>query len=277
MALSGQLLHLGLRDSVEALALAGRFLTRWPFPAPTETRSEALERAPLYYPLIGALLGAALACLALITNRLIGGTGLHLLTAASLLLGFWVWSTGALHLDGLADCADAWVGGLGSRERTLAIMKDPHIGAMGVVALILLLLVKLTALASLLAAGGGWVVAAVPILARSMILWLLLTTGAALPAGLGAQVAAGLPRRWAIVSALLGTSVALAILASSSIPAALLTGLAAGVLLWSWRAALLRRLGGYTGDGIGALVELTEALALLVVALTLASDARFTG
>lgn len=66
---------------------------------------------------------------------------------AALLLVFWVLATGALHLDGLADSADAWVGGLGDRERTLAIMKDPCCGPAAVVALVVVLLVKFAALA----------------------------------------------------------------------------------------------------------------------------------
>jgi adenosylcobinamide-GDP ribazoletransferase len=55
--------------------------------------------------------------------------------AAALVLILWVWSTGALHLDGLADSADAWVGGLASRERTLEIMKDPRSGPAAVTAI----------------------------------------------------------------------------------------------------------------------------------------------
>ena len=101
-----------------ALLFAGRFLTRWPLPDPgMPTAAELgpeMGRAALFYPLIGLLLGAALAGLALLLKDA------PTLAAAAVLLIFWVWSSGALHLDGLADCADAWVGGSAGSAGLLA-------------------------------------------------------------------------------------------------------------------------------------------------------------
>jgi adenosylcobinamide-GDP ribazoletransferase len=261
-----------LQDTWRALTLAGRFLTRWPFPAPADATLEDMARSSVFFPVIGLLLGVALAAAALALQALpLDGVGL--VVPAVLLLGLWVWSTGALHLDGLADCADAWVGGLGSRERTLEIMKDPHIGAMGVVVLVLALLGKLAALAALLAAGAGAMLLVLPLLARASALWLLLVTPPARAGGLGAAAAAGLPRAWARVAAALGGLGALALLAMLSVPAAMAAAGAALLTFWFWRASLLHRLGGHTGDGIGAMIELTELAALLAISLTLGLDA----
>jgi adenosylcobinamide-GDP ribazoletransferase len=263
----------------QALCLAGRFLTRWPWPAPADAAPTLYGQAAPLFPLIGLLLGALLALLAL-AAQLLGLTATPAVGAvAILLLLLWVWSTGALHLDGLADCADAWVGGLGSRERTLAILKDPHMGAMGVVALILLLLAKLVGLWALLAVTAGsppaaagmpglpWLLLLLPALARAQILWLALSTPSARPEGLGAVLGAHLPRRAALLAALIATCGGLAGIAAVSMPAAAAAAAAIALVLFVWRRALLERLGGYTGDGIGALVELTETLALLACVL----------
>ena len=258
-----------LVDAWRALLLAGRFLTRWPFPAAGDAPPTLYGHAAPFYPAIGLLLGALLAGVGAAAQA-VGIAGTAAPALAVLLLGVWVWSTGALHLDGLADCADAWVGGLGSRERTLAILKDPHIGAMGVVVLVLVLLAKLAALVTLLGgAAGPWLAALlwVPVLARAQILMLALTTPAARPEGLGAVLGAHLPRRAAWLAAALGIGAAMLGLGTVSAVTALAAAGTAAVVLLAWRRSLLSRLGGYTGDGIGALVELTETLCLLAVAL----------
>lgn len=260
--------------ALRALLLAGRFLTRWPFPTASDAPPTLHGRAAPFYPVIGLLLGILLAGLALIGQALGLAAGPGAPALAMVLLGVWVWSTGALHLDGLADCADAWVGGLGSRARTLAIMKDPHIGAIGVVVLVLVLLTKLAALLVLLRAGQAtllWVLLWLPVLARAQILWLALSTRAACAEGLGAVLDVHLPRRAAWPAATLGTAAALAgIMAGTGPAVTAAVAAAAALVLLGWRRSLLARLGGYTGDGVGALVEVSETLLLLTAALALA-------
>lgn len=251
-----------------ALLFAGRFLTRWPLPDPgmpgTAELGPEMGRAALFYPLIGLLLGAALAGLALLLKDA------PTLAAAAVLLIFWVWSTGALHLDGLADCADAWVGGLGSRERTLEILKDPRTGAMGVVTLVLALLGKFAGSAALIeGAGIGAVLllAWLPALARAQLLLLALTTPYARADGMGAAMRSNLqrPTAWLVVVLSWAAAALLAVLAFG--PLGLALPLLALVVYWTWRRSLLHRLGGYTGDGAGALLELTETLLLLCAAV----------
>ncbi|MCB1767092.1 MAG: adenosylcobinamide-GDP ribazoletransferase, partial [Candidatus Competibacteraceae bacterium] len=116
------------------LALALQLLTRLPVPTLTAPPQPwELGQAVLFFPFVGLLIGALL-------------TGLHTAlwwadpgVLAALMLAVWVLLTGGLHLDGLADTADAWIGGQGDRERTLAIMKDSHSGPMAISAIVLVL------------------------------------------------------------------------------------------------------------------------------------------
>jgi len=252
-----------------------RFLTRVPLPArtdasPLDLTPVILGRSALWYPLVGLLLGTALLLLWLGVSSLPAAPPL---ATAALLLGLWVWSTGGLHLDGLGDCADAWVGGLGSRERTLKILKDPLTGSMGVVALVLILLVKFAALASLPAwPAGALILMLAPALARAQLLALPLTTASARPGGLGAALEKTLPRRAAgMVVALSGAATLLLFALAGLWLLGVVLVAAAGILLFVWRRSMLARLGGFTGDTAGALVELTEA-ALLLIAVLLVAD-----
>jgi adenosylcobinamide-GDP ribazoletransferase len=247
--------------------MAVRFLTRVPLPDPGDACPEVLGRSALCYPLVGLLVGAVLALLWLAAGTLF--TAAPALAVAAMVLAVWVWITGALHLDGLADCADAWVGGLGSRERTVAIMKDPHTGSMGVVALVLILTLKFAALASLpTGALGALLLLLTPALARVQLLALALTTRPAGPNGMGAALHRALPRRgaFAAVGAAMIAVTAVCVIAGVWLAGLVLLTVAAGVLL-VWRHSMLRRLGGFTGDTAGALVELTEAAVLLTAVL----------
>lgn len=260
------------RDLHVPCLFAFRFLTRVPLPAvadasPIEASPLMLGRSALCYPLAGLFLGMGLLLLWLGVASLPGNAPAP--ATAVLLLAFWVWSTGGLHLDGLGDCADAWVGGLGSRERTLKILKDPLIGSMGVVALVLILLIKFAALASLPAGlPSALILLLTPALARAQLLALSLTTGSARPDGLGAALQQSLPRRAA--GLVLGLSGLLALLlfalAGHWALGIALVGTAA-MLLFAWRRSMIKRLGGLTGDTAGALVELTEAALLLIAVL----------
>jgi adenosylcobinamide-GDP ribazoletransferase len=252
---------------IRACLIATRFLTRVPVPDPGAADASTLGRSALCYPLVGLLLGGALAVLWLLAGRLPGDA--PELALAALLLVAWTWGTGGLHLDGLSDCADAWVGGLGSRARTLELLKDPLTGSMGVVAIVLLLLAKLAGLASLPAGWSGLsILLLTPAIARTQLLALALTTVAARPDGLGAALRQTLPRGAArVVLALSAAVVLLALAAAGRWLAALATLAVTVATLLLWRRSMLQRLGGFTGDTAGALVELTEATVLLTLVL----------
>ena len=117
-----------------AFWIALQFLSSLPVRLPGMPEPRQVGRSLLCYPLVGLLFGLLL----WLANHLLYGapTALH----AAMLLTLWVLLSGALHLDGLADSADAWLGGFGDRERTLQIMKDPRSGPIAVVTLGLVLL-----------------------------------------------------------------------------------------------------------------------------------------
>ncbi|WP_323148259.1 adenosylcobinamide-GDP ribazoletransferase [Pseudomonas oryzihabitans] len=236
--------------------IAVQFLTRLPVRLPGMPAPEAIGRSVLWYPAIGLLIGAVLSLIAWV------GAGGGVFLQAALVLAAWVMVTGGLHLDGLADTLDAWVGGYGDRERTLAIMKDPACGPMGVLALLLTLLLKWSALVVLLPDSLACLWLA-PLAGRLALPWLLLTTAYVRPGGLGDMLSRHLPRKLLNRVLLLGAA-GLALLPQGFV-ALLVT---AGIALLA-RRALRKRLGGTTGDTAGALLEITETGVLVALALTL--------
>ena len=238
------------------LLIALQFLTRLPIRLPGMPAPAALGRSLLWYPLVGLALGGVLLAAAWLLS------GVFAPLAAALLLALWVLASGGLHLDGLADTADAWVGGFGDRERTLAIMKDPCCGPIAVVVLLLVLLLKFAALWALLEEGQWLALLLAPLLGRSALLLLFLGTPYVREGGLGSAMAAHLPKRagWRVLMAV--------------VVATLLCGwpgllaLASAALLFALcRRALLQRIGGTTGDTAGALLELLECGVLVMLAL----------
>ncbi|MCE5181826.1 MAG: adenosylcobinamide-GDP ribazoletransferase [Betaproteobacteria bacterium] len=241
---------------MKALLLAVRFLTCIPIPLRDEFTPQGWGRSALTYPLVGLLIGALLLGL----QRLVGHA--DPLLQAALLTAAWALLTGGLHLDGLADSADAWVGGHGDRERTLAIMKDPRSGPAAVSTLALTLLLKFAALAALVKIDAGPALLLAPLLGRSALVVLLLTTPYVRAGGMASAIAAHLPRTVALLVLLL--VVVGAVLTGKPGVLALVVVLVTLALL---RWIMVRRLGGMTGDTLGAAVELTEVAVLVALAL----------
>jgi adenosylcobinamide-GDP ribazoletransferase len=236
----------------QPVLIALQFLTRLPVPR-GEWREEDVGRSIVWYPAIGLLLGGLLAGLGWMLQSASPGI------AAALLLALWVTATGALHLDGLADSADAWLGGQGERERTLAIMKDPHRGAAALVAVVVVLIAKFAALEAAVGNGAWLCLAVAPFAGRVLVPLLFLTTPYVRPGGLGSALAAHLPRRGAMVS--IGVAVALLLMLCQERGLAVLV--VAAVTFGCLRALMMARLGGTTGDTAGALVEIAETAVLM--------------
>jgi adenosylcobinamide-GDP ribazoletransferase len=237
--------------------IALQFLSSLPVRLPGMPEPEQLGRSLLFYPLVGLLFGLLLWLL----DALLAGT--PSLLHAALLLSAWGLLSGGLHLDGLADSADAWLGGFGDRERTLLIMKDPRSGPIAVITLVLVLLLKFTALLALIEQGQGLMLIIVPVLGRAALLGLFLTTPYVRTGGLGQALADHLPRRagwWVLWVGALGC----VLVAGWAGIWALLVALAVFVGL---RQMMLRRLGGCTGDTAGALLELLEMAVLVGMVL----------
>jgi adenosylcobinamide-GDP ribazoletransferase len=228
--------------------IAMQFLTRFPMPTIAAPAPEEAGRSVLFYPVVGLLLGAVLASAAILLPAE------PALVAAALILAIWTAATGGLHLDGLADSADAWACG-GEAERRLAVMKDPNCGPAAVSAVVMVLLLKFAALAALLAYGNRGALVLAPMLGRTAAVAVFLTTPYVRPGGLGAAMAAHLPVNagWAVI-----TLAALVALVTGHGALALVAALAVLML----RYLMMHHLGGATGDTIGASVELTEAAVL---------------
>lgn len=243
---------------IRPLVLALQLLTRLPIPSLNSSPHPwELGRSVLFFPVVGLVIGALLA-------------GLHVAlwwtdpgVLAALVLAVWVLLTGGLHLDGLADTADAWIGGQGDRSRTLAIMKDPRSGPAAIAAVVLVLLNKFAALQMLLAGDAHDVLLLAPVWGRAMIVLLLVTTPYVRPDGLGSPYAHELPR---LSGGLLVTLIAVATVVLLGWPGGILLAvLSIGFL--GLRHVWIARLGGVTGDTLGATCELMEMLALLTLAL----------
>ncbi|MBU2038307.1 MAG: adenosylcobinamide-GDP ribazoletransferase [Gammaproteobacteria bacterium] len=248
------------------------FLTRLPTPYLKRVDEAVAARSLVFYPLIGCLLGLSL--LAFTAACVFYNLQVSLLLLAALLLFIWVVFSGALHLDGLADSADAWVGGLGNKERTLAIMKDPQSGPMGVTVIAVILLVKFAAIYALLdkaQSGSGswniWLLIAgfmlVPMLARGAVPGLLATTPYVRKKGLASALVAGATP---LVVGITGTLLALLAGVFLQTQALFILALWLTILMMA-RAAMIKRLGGCTGDTLGATIEIQEALLLAAIAL----------
>jgi adenosylcobinamide-GDP ribazoletransferase len=207
-------------------------------------------------PAIGLLLGLAAAGVL----WLAGQEGrLGSLLSAVLAIGTLAALTGGLHLDGLADLAD----GLGSRRPAgdaLAIMKKSDIGPFGVVALVLILLVQVAALARAESAGRGTITVVAAVVTSRLAMTAACRRGvpAARGSGLGALVAGSVPRP--VVAGLVLADLA----AAAAFGWVFAVGVAAGLAVCAGLTALaVRRLGGITGDVLGAIAETTMAACLL--------------
>lgn len=229
------------------------FLTRLPVPSGTFDGAASPSAQLAWYPAVGLLIGALLWGLEWLLS------GAAALLSAALVLVAWVALTGALHLDGLADSADAWVGGLGDRERTLAIMKDPRSGPIGVAAIVLVLLLKFAVLASLPHPSMALLLS--PLLGRAALTMAFISTPYVRSGGIGSGLVG--ESRGACVAAL-ALTVLVVILAGWHGVRALAV---ATTVFVAWRWACRRRLGGMTGDTCGALTELTEMAVLVAWAL----------
>lgn len=240
---------------MRGLILAVQFLTRLPTPQLADFRQQELSGSAVWFPVVGMLIGLLLFFAAWLGQH--AGPWL----AGLLMMLVWVGVTGALHLDGAADLADALGASHRDSERFFSVLKDPHIGSFGVVVLVALMLTKLVTLAWLVQADAGlfWPLLLIPAWARlGSIYWS--ESLKPLVAGSGERFAWQIPvysiPLWGGLLFLLSWIVV-------SFPFALL----AVVILWLWRSYLHWRLAGMNGDCLGAGVEYSECVMLLALCL----------
>jgi len=239
--------------------IAIQFLTRIPVPYQRNWNDKNIAASLLWYPLVGALIGGLLVLLAYLFSN-----AENQMLSAAIILCVWVVITGGLHLDGLADSADAWVGSHGNKQRALAIMKDPQAGPIAVIVLVLVLLIKFSALQSLLKQTDYFSILIVLVMGRCVPIFLFLTTPYVREKGLGSAMEKYLQRHYAW-TILLMTGVA--ILFSIGLINGIILMTIVFLVLWGLRYLMLKHIDGMTGDTIGASIEIVEAVILCVVVL----------
>ncbi|MEM7706904.1 MAG: adenosylcobinamide-GDP ribazoletransferase [Pseudomonadota bacterium] len=238
-------------NELAIFALAVQFLTRIPVPVGNAYTPARLAAAPRYFPLVGAMVGGLCAAVFLLAQPLLGSTVSTLLVlAAGMLL------TGAFHEDGLADTFD----GLGavSREQMLTVMRDSRLGTFGAAALGLVIALKagvlielpLGTVATALAVGHG--------LSRLSAVLVIATSRYVRDEGTGKPTADGIDSGSLRVALLTGVVMLAWVAATIGFSNAL--SVLAGLLLGhaGMRALFERRLGGYTGDTLGAVQQTSE-------------------
>lgn len=259
-----------IKQHYHALVLAFQFLTRIPVYrvfsiANTMPCSQVAGKALLYYPVVGAVIGGCLIILPVMLSYFELAVSAQMQAGA--VLALWVWITGGLHLDGLADSADAWLGGFGDKQRTLDLMKDPTCGPSAVVVLILVLLLKWLALSEVILHAQGaspvlWLaVVWVPVLARLQGMLLVVHTPYVRAQGLGTQLKNKAQAKWVWVWVL---SLSGAMMYQNLwLSLAILMTIGLGYALM--RRVMMLRINGWTGDTAGASIEISELLVLLVL------------
>jgi adenosylcobinamide-GDP ribazoletransferase len=235
---------------LRGLRLATQFLTRLPVASVEGYSAQELSLSSAWFPLVGIGIGSIVGLIVFVCSR-------HSSPVAAVLgLIAWVWVTGALHLDGLADLTDALAASHRDPQRFFAVLADPHVGTFGVVSVVLALMLKAVGLAELPSAAllalplaPAW--ARLGPLAWSR--WLQ-----PLKPGHGERFAAHLHAGWIAFWGVL-------LLAASLAVAPILC--VAPLVIAGWGGWLKWRLGGTTGDCLGAGVEVTEVVVLLALSV----------
>ena len=251
---------------LKALATAFIFLTRLPMPQFDRIEPEDEGRSLLCFPIVGLVIGLMMLVLAKALFPLTSP-----LVIAALLVAFWAAVTGGLHLDGLADSADGWLGGINDVDKTLEIMHDSRCGSGALVAVICVLLVKFAALTVIVEYQLWTALVIAPLLGRC-VAPLLFIPGSfpyapyVQPTGIAKHFIEHCP---AIARR---TSLAVVIICGlmvGDINAGIMIIGSCVLVLFFLRRLMLQRLGGATGDTAGAATEIIETTVLLCCAIVL--------
>jgi adenosylcobinamide-GDP ribazoletransferase len=250
---------------VRLFFIALQFFTRLPIPTWVGFEAAWLQHASRYFPLVGVVVAAIAASVYYVAALVLPAPVAAVLsTAAS------IYITGAFHEDGFADTCDGLGGGM-TKERALEIMKDSRVGAYGAIGIVCMLATKLSALALLpprVAVAALFVAHPFSRLAATALLWKLDYVRGE---GKAKPLAQQMTNTEFAIAMLTCALPAASILATAALtPAAMLAAIAAATIAALWLGRLfVRRLGGYTGDCLGAVQQLAEALIYVAVLATL--------
>jgi len=238
---------------VKSFFIALGFLTRLPVPVVYEIEGPDLGKSMATFPLVGLFLGVIMILIDAVISPYLpeGLTNIVILTSLALI-------TGGLHIDGFMDTIDGLAGGK-NRDEILKIMRDSRAGALGVVGVVLLLLLKWEALNSIPVGGKGAALVVMPVIGRWGQTLLAHISPYARSEGLGRPFVGGLTPGglvFALVSVIIITFFSIGISGTGLVVIASLIA-----FVWSWW--FKKKTGGVTGDVIGALSEVLEVLTLI--------------
>jgi adenosylcobinamide-GDP ribazoletransferase len=239
-----------VRSAANSFLVAVQFMTRLPVPRGTHYSPDALAKSAVFFPAIGLLVGA-------------GGVALNLFLSPHvsrdvvvvLILVYLVTVTGGLHEDALGDAADGFGGGW-EKDRILAIMRDSRVGSFGAIAITLGLLARFVFLTNLPPGKFDGFFIAGQVLGR----WTALPLAFFLPSARGHETGQGrfIADKITALSFAVGTLLAFAIVAIALRGAALWAALVATLIAAVSGFYYRHRIGGITGDCLGATIQLTE-------------------
>lgn len=240
------------------LGEALRFLTIIPIPGMPPMSEASIARAIPFFPLAGAVIGVLLVMIGLIANTF-WGVPIH----AVIIVIAWGILTAGLHLDGVSDTFDA-VMSWRPRERKLEIMKDSRVGAMGAIALIAILVLKIAFIG---VAGAGWVQAIIlaPVLGRWADIYGIFWFPPAREGGLGRNFQSQVQHADFAVATVITLSLVMLIAGIQGLIAFFVVWGGTHLIAWWWT----KDLGGLTGDTYGALCEIAEVIALAALTASL--------
>lgn len=232
-----------------------RFLTIIPI-GKRQDKASGLAASLIYFPVVGLFLGLVLA----ICSNFFTAFGLGEIPSAAIVIILLVILTGGLHLDGLADTADALLSGR-KKDEILKIMRDPHIGTMGVLAIVTVILLKIALLSSISLPFKGTSLALMCVAGRWSLVFSLFAFNYTRTEGKAKAFSDGIDVKKLVIATIiaLGLSVFLGGMAGLIVVA--ITSVAA----YAIGRSVSRKTGGITGDALGAINELSETLVLLAI------------
>lgn len=231
------------------------FLTRLPVPPGIEHHNGRLARSARYFPLIGVIIGLISGIVFFGASQFMPATlAAPLALAASLIV------TGGLHEDGLADCCDG-LGATRDRDRAMEIMRDSRLGTYGALGLFMSLALRVIALSTFTPIQGMIALVVCHAVSRSVMPPVLVSGEYARTHGLASGVAQGVSYVEAGFAVLISLLIAFTAGFGAGLTAFAAAFVAGGLML----IILIRRLGGYTGDGLGAIQQLAEIAVLITL------------
>ncbi len=241
-----------LREEAVRLALAIQFLTRVPVPLPNIYTPERLTLAARYYPLVGIGVGVAGAVILTLALQIVLFPVAVILSVIGTIL-----LTGAFHEDGFADTCDG-IGGGQSKSQALEIMRDSRIGTYGALALVLSIGLKISLLALMPLQSAALTLIAAHGASRAAILLVLSTTDYARDEGSAKPLATGISAHSLFIGLAVGC-VALIPLAMNVSGISIICGLLGlGFCALTLQVIVTRKIGGFTGDTLGAVQQVSE-------------------